>query len=271
MNKFYYIFLIFIALADFGCENVEVINAGLVYKEYTVVRAEFKANNVFEGVSITKTLPTNVPYDIKNAELTNVTAYLKINGIQVIPLNYSGDGVYNSIYRIVIHSGNTYELFADYNGKSIYAKTTVPEKPVITNANYSDNNYVNAYVKNVPGVSFGSIWEISPSPIYGISDHALDFLSVIPSGSDTLSSVLIRTMDIPLQYGNAYNNNELYVKVYAFDSAYADYFKTKNNNQPVSNIFAQGGDNIAWNVEGTDVIGLFIGSCESDDYKVSPY
>jgi hypothetical protein len=52
--------------------------------------------------------------------------------------------------------------------------------------------------------------------------------------------------------------------VYAFDSAYREYFNTKENNQPIQDSFAQGGGLINWNVQGNNTIGLFIGIAKGD-------
>lgn len=263
----YILLLTIISLAGFGCENVNVLDTKLVYKEYVVVRADLKADQEFAGVSITKTLPTNELYDTAKAQLTGVSAYLIVNGMQVVPLLYTSGGIYKPFYRFIVVPGYTYELFAEYNGKQIYAKTKVPIKPTIMSASLM-NSYIDVYVKQIPGEAYGSIWELSGSPSAGFTDRAKDFLSVIAANQDTLSPAVVRTMDIPSQYDLAYHQNDLYVKVYAYDSPYAEYFKTRNNNQPVTNTFAQGGDAIAWNVKGDNVIGMFIGSNESDDFKV---
>ena len=61
----------------------------------------------------------------------------------------------------------------------------------------------------------------------------------------------------------------LYAQVYSFDVQYLNYFKSKNNNQPSDNVFAQGGDQIAWNVIGDHVIGLFMGDAAVKFIKVN--
>lgn len=264
----YIFFLTTIFLLLYGCENVNVLDTNLVYKEYIVVRAELKADQVFGGVSFTQTLPTNEQYDTARAQLTGVSAYITINGVQVIPLLNAGGGIYKPSYKIKIVPGYTYELFGEYNGKKIYAKTKVPYKPVIVRAAFQ-NSHVDVYVAQRSGEAYGSIWEFSGSPAGGFGRHAVDFLTVIAAGADTLLPALVRTTDIPSYYNFASYQDNLYVKAYAFDLPYAQYFKTKNNNQPVSNTFAQGGDAVAWNVQGNNVIGLFIGENESTDYKVN--
>ena len=70
--------------------------------------------------------------------------------------------------------------------------------------------------------------------------------------------VYVRTIDIPELYLTPYYSSRLYIRVYAYDEQYLDYFSTQNAHNPIENIFAQSGGNIIWNVQG-DAIGLFIG------------
>ena len=82
LKIFFLIISLFFLYLISGCENVDVINPQVDYQEYIVVRAELRAYNPFEGVSFTKTLPLDMNYDIKKAELKDVIAYLKIDGIK---------------------------------------------------------------------------------------------------------------------------------------------------------------------------------------------
>ena len=91
-------------------------------------------------------------------------------------------------------------------------------------------------------------------------DQATDFQTIIqPKENELESGLLLTTKDLPEKYFSRNFNDYKYASVYAFDKAYLNFFKTKNNNQQTENVFAQGGDQISWNVEGKDVIGLFIG------------
>jgi len=100
------IFLIlFFALSNilfFGCEQVEIINPDTTFKENVVVRAELLAGENFAGVTFTKTLPLDIAYSISAAEIRNVTAYLKINKIQIVPLHYTSNGIYKPLYDLKI-------------------------------------------------------------------------------------------------------------------------------------------------------------------------
>ena len=75
-------------------------------------------------------------------------------------------------------------------------------------------------------------------------------------------------MDLPAQYRTNNYSYLWYLRVYAYDLPYLKFFKTRNNNQPVSDVFSQGGDQIIWNVYGNNAIGLFIGAAYGDYEKV---
>ena len=62
-------------------------------------------------------MPLGVSYNIKQAELKNVTAYLIKNEVQVIPLHYTSDGLYKSLYEFYVREGESYELVAESNKK----------------------------------------------------------------------------------------------------------------------------------------------------------
>ena len=245
----------------FGCENVDVITPELNYTEKIVVRAELKAYSVFTGVTFTKTLPLNEVYEIQNAELKNVSAYLRIDGIRIVTLRYSNDGVYLPLDDLNISPGDTYELFAEVNGTLIYSKTKIPLLPTIVSASLKGDRVIEVNIKPRSGEVYGAAWEIYNASSGNLIDEATDFKTIFQPNDLEISAneLSLDTKDIPEEYLTSYYSSSLYASVYAFDKQYLNFFKTKNNNQPTENIFAQGGDKISWNVEGKNVIGLFIG------------
>ena len=61
--------LIFLAILFYflsGCENVDVVETKIEYKEKIVVSSEITAGSIFSGVTFTRTLPIGEPYDIKD-------------------------------------------------------------------------------------------------------------------------------------------------------------------------------------------------------------
>lgn len=265
MKKFINIFFLLTIILAAGCQDVGVIDPQLSYKEYIVVRAKLTAGQDFEGVLFTKTLPVNEKYDISKAELKNVTAYLKIGGVQIVPLHYTANGVYMPVDRIHIYSDYTYELFAKVNNNSIYSITRVPEKPNVTSAAFYNNTYLTANIISRQNEVYGATWDIYAAN--RVIDEALDFQEVVQQPGQFSTSLPVRTLDLPEAYKSTSYNNMRYVRVYAFDSPYLKFFKTRNNNQPVSDVFSQGGDQVIWNVQGQNTIGLFIGVALGDYIK----
>jgi hypothetical protein len=256
-------------LFTFGCEKVDVITPTVNYKDMIVVRSELKAYSVFQGVSFTKTLPLDEVYDIKNAELKNVTAYLRINEIRIVTLKYSNNGIYLPLDNINVQPGETYELFAEVDGKPIYCKTKIPMLPIVVSASLKDNRLIEVTIQPKANEVYGAAWEIYNSNNGILLDEAADFQTIIqPTQDEIKSELILSTKDLPEKYITASYNSYFYAEVFAFDEPYLKFFKTKNNNQPMENIFAQGGDQINWNVEGENVIGLFIGLANVSHIKV---
>ena len=132
MKNVLYLIFISILISFIGCENVSVVNPDLNYKQYIVVRAELVAGEDFAGVKLTRTQPLNQQYDSTSAAITsNVTAYLRVNGVQIIPLHHAGNGIYLASDRIRIQSGYTYEFFAEIGDAAIYSFTRIPQKPIV--------------------------------------------------------------------------------------------------------------------------------------------
>jgi len=245
-----------------GCEQVEVITPDTSFKENVVVRAELIAGENFGGVTFTKTLPLDISYSISAAELKNVTAYLKINNTQVVPLHYINNGLYKPLYDLKIKNGATYELFATYNDKLIYSKTRVPVNPNVINVIYRDEFFLLGEVTTNKDEAFGAAWVI-PSQFNTPDIIADDFYSIVTSLNNSSNKITVRTKVIPEQFRSNVQKLLTKIKVYAFDKAYVDYFNTKSNGKSVEDAFVHGGNNIAWNVEGENAIGLFIGTALS--------
>jgi hypothetical protein len=260
-------FLISLAIISFfiGCESEEIINVELVYEEYTVVQAELIPNKRFPGVRFTRTLPLGVPYNIKDAEIKNITVYIKINGVQVVPLIYTEDGLYQPLYYFYIDEGDTYELFAEQGEKYIYSITKIPLKPEVTLTNYDRNDYYLYADVNVKlGEVYSALWLIT----LGNAMRAEDFFS-IASSDNQYSSVRVRTSPLPEEYISGIYAGTRMIQVFALDKSFKDYFYTRNSGQQLNDPYIQGtGGAVEWNVQGDKVIGLFIGVTPGDIIEV---
>jgi hypothetical protein len=254
MKKTVEILSVLIIFLFTACENEEIISVDVVHDEYTVVQAEIHPGEIFPAVRFTKTLPLGIPYTIEAAEIKNVTAYIRKNGEQIIPLHYITDGLYKPLYEFYVQEGEMYELFADREGTYIYSITKIPHTPVITNTAYNTNEfYLNANVVQSDDQVYAALWRVSAAPPI----TADDFFSV--ASGIPLANLLVRTSPLPEQYRTNTYVNTRYILVYAFDKSFKEYFNTRTAGNDINDPFVQGGSEIIWNVQGDKVIGLFIG------------
>lgn len=258
-NWWILLMLLFISFALSSCEEVDVVENNTAFEEKIVVATTLKANTSFEGVVFIKTLPFNEEFNIKIAELKDVQVYLRQNGHKIIPLHYTFDGIYNSIYDVVPVPGDVFELFALYNGQSVYSITTIPKEPGIYSSIVTGDNFIEVFIYPNQNEVYGALWVFSND---NNEVKSPDFFRIYESKLITPGITLyLRTDEIPVQYRGV--SSKLLLRVAAFDEQYIDYFQTRNNNQPVNDVFSQVGAPVKWNVYGDNVIGLFIGMAET--------
>jgi hypothetical protein len=251
-----------------ACEEINDVEIEIGHKEFIVIQAELKNGYLFQGVSITRTLPLGESFDIKKAEVKDAEVYLLINGVQVVPIHYTQDGIYKPLDNLLIKSRNTYELFAKADGKEIYSKTKVPSRPEPDNVVFEED-YVWASIFPKPDEVYGAAWIIQSNAASVIS-KAEDFYSITqPLNVSTSSEIIVRTQNITEKYNNENFRSLTYIKLYSFDKPYYEFFKSRNNSRPIDNSITQGGGAVAWNVYGENVIGLFIGISEGDLIKAN--
>ena len=259
MPKKYFKILIALAAAVIinGCDKTDVVNVDTSYQEYAVVQGELYADENFNGITITRTLPLGVSYSISLAEIRNAVAYMRINGVKIIPLLYSSAGRYLPKNTLKPQAGDTYELFAEIGDKTIYSTTKIPHVPNITSASFNTSGrYIETKVMPESGFVYGALWYASE----GSTGKAPDFYSIESAAGTGAASIVVRTQMLPYEYP-AHN---MAVRVYAFDKEYLPYFQTKSGNEPISDSFTQSSSKINWNVRGDHVIGMFIGINKTD-------
>lgn len=69
-------------------------------------------------------------------------------------------------------------------------------------------------------------------------------------------TITIQTKAFPENY---LTNRALRIQLFTFDKKFTEYFKTKKYSQSITNSYGQGGGPVTWNLQGKNVIGLFIG------------
>jgi hypothetical protein len=261
-KKNYIIYLPILLIFYIACEEEQVVDVNIVHEEFIVVQAELKIDQHFPGVRFTKTLPLGIPYDIKLAELKNITAYIRIDSIKIIPLIYDQDGLYNSLYEFYVEPGRYYELFAERDGTFIYSQTVIPEKPIVTSTSYSANeNYLQAVVSSYNNEVYAALWAISSAPFIKADDY---FSVSVPTEVSPVSTINVRTSTIPVEFRSPSYNNRRFIQVFSFDKSFKNYFNSRTSGQSIDDPFVQGGGTVEWNVYGDNVIGMFIGVAEGD-------
>ena len=254
MNRLLKILFVLTLITISGCENEELLTPQFEYEEYIVVQAEIQANRYFPAVRFTKTLPLGVPYRIEDAELKDVTAYLKRNGVQIIPLIYTSEGLYKPLDDFFVVEGETYELFAMRGETFIYSITRIPNKPEITNAYYNPSTYsINANVNTKEGEVYAALWIVTTTPAVKADDYYAVF-STAPG-----SNITVSTSSLPEQYRGGNYSGLRYIQVNSFDQSFEAYFNSRTSGSEITDPFVQGGGEIIWNVQGEKTIGLFIG------------
>lgn len=249
--------LLFLFISFSACEKIDVVEVSLPYNEKLVVQGLLEENKPLNGIIFTKTLPLNETYSISKAELKDVVAYIQ-SGVRVIPLKYDRNGIYRPISSFIPQKESTFELFAKWRDKNVYARTYIPANPKIVNAYFltdGSGTYIQAEIQNQVGVVFGA--KAVAMEGGNILYESEDFYSVTSPDGDPKSIIKVRTPSIPgealLSFKNSFS-----IKVFAFDEQYQDYFKTKRFSFPIKDSFVQSGGDVDWNVRG-DGIGLFIG------------
>jgi hypothetical protein len=237
-----------------SCEKTQIVESDVSYQTYVVVNCELNSESLFTGVTFTKTLPVGITYALKAAELKDVTAYIRINGVHIIPLHYTINGLYMPLYELLIHAGNTYELFAEWEGTVIYSSTMVPFAPEINDVSYNaGGNYLQANIKARSDETYGAIWVIG---------NGFAKASVFPDLSTPAqgaAAINVITSGLPIQYLGSNYNGMRNIQVFSYDKQYTAYFNSAKINVPLSNAFLQNGGTAGWNVLGNNVIGMFIG------------
>lgn len=241
-----------------ACESAEVVEVNIDGTERVVVEGILFSGKVFNGVKITRTMPLNTTYDIKQSEVKDAYAYILINNVQVVPLHYRSNGIYNTLYDMKIISGNTYELFAYVKDERVYAKTIAPYIPTLISSKYNSAGFIQARVQPRAGEAYGAIWVV----LTGITEKGNNFYSIDVPDESTLAPVITRTTIFDKVYLEPAYNGKRRVQVYAFDKQFAPYFNNSAKNILAENSVLTGSSGVAWNVKGNNTIGMFIGVAE---------
>lgn len=266
-KKYFFVSAIILLLS---CEEIDVVELNIDYTEKIVVQSELIAGDFFDGVYLSKTLPLNERYNTEKAEITDATLFLIVDSVKIIPLHYRGSGKYESFNEFIVVSNQTYELFGEVGKTKLYAKTIIPNMPLFSNEKFVPDGYLSTIVKSYSGEAYGAIWLMANNVLSRPFDQSKDFFSITTMLKPGDDEMIIRTTILNTDYLSSFYSDKIFIQIFSFDQSYYKYFKTKNNNSPIEDNFSQGGGPIDWNVEGHNVIGMFIGVAKTGFIKIAP-
>lgn len=254
-KKLFSLIIIFAALA---CEEIGIIEDNVPYKELYVVDGQIKPNTLNPIINFTKSIPIDDEFDISKAALSDVNAYIWSAQQGLYSLIDIGDGMYRA-NNLNVLPNSTYELYGEIEGNRIYGITKIPDYPDIVSVSIV-NEHLICKVRAKKDEVYSCIYVVSTGGETGnprISIREEEFFTV--EGPANVNQVIeIKSGKVPKEYLNT-SSGILGIEVYAWDKSYKEYFKTKDNNKVIEDVFSQGGGPIKWNISGENTIGLFLG------------
>jgi hypothetical protein len=207
-------------------------------------------------------LPVSEVYTPENSVLSGVTGRV-MHGAEAFPLVQIVPGIYQA-QGLRVDAGETYELEAEWQGKSVRATTRVPFPPsvIASTADLDSTGDGRLTLTTVVGAAspevYGQTWSTrgpSGSDSGGVFTSIQRFEDADANGNVSVSEVY---------HLSVAPTDTLYAVVYAFDRSFYDWFISRGGNIPGYDdlLFRQVGGSVTWNVEG-DGIGMFLGRASS--------
>lgn len=249
-----------------SCEE-SVTNVELPYVEQLVIRAVLEPGLPVSRVEVQKTLHPLERYDRYKALVSDAILVIS-DGINNYTLNYAGEEYYND--ELVIQSGKTYTLRAEWKGKTATSKTTVPEPVEIDEIKYEIIEHSSPY-DDYKYKTISIYTEFVPNPNYVYQVGFLDDTKWLNYGYEIYNynnrnengKIKAKFIELSYEEGMTEANIRELIEYYqylifAYDMPFYGYFNTRDNGHSNSGIFGSDGLNVQWNIYG-DGIGLFIG------------
>lgn len=253
--------LILLSSCDQTVSNVE-----LPYKEQLVIRAVLKTGEKVNEFHISRTLHPLDNYSEEKALVKDAVVSIS-DGTKDYPLTFQGKFYVND--DLVIESGKTYFMTAEWNNKKATARTTIPEPIEIEEITYHKQFYDYSYYKDTMYIVSATFTPKSKT-VYKTGYHEVDRPNYLRINYDVFTfnqrnadgKVKAQIFSLS-QFSIDEKEVQDYIRkhtyyLYAFDEPYLKYHNTSHQGESDNSIFGSEGLNIIWNVEG-DGIGLFIG------------
>lgn len=236
-----------------SCEDVGIIEETPPFEKLIVVNGQLTQNSTLPIISITKSAPLKSTNQ-NDFYLENVTAYIRINELKIYPLEYIGNGNYSPTSTIEIDADYYCEFFCDIDGEKIYAETIIPRIPTLHKVDINEG-VIQIQIKPQENVVYSAQYFYSN---YNATIYEEDFSTVFGPSEDINNNLILTTSKISDSVLTD-PNVSIGVMVFAWDESFKAYYKTKDKNKAIDDIFSEGGGLVNWNIEADNAIGMFIG------------
>jgi hypothetical protein len=266
-----FILMILLSLGLSACDTELENNEP--FKELIFINGTLIAGENTSYINLTKTLPITEEWTLEKAAIPDAVLKVISEGIE-----YSGKhtkyGQY-AIYNMPVLSGKTYTLTVQWNTKTAYSHTLIPDPPIIDSiiANTIPDNSEILYRKIYstltpkPGSSYTAyidnyrIENSSYIPVTEYSNEVILWNDTSSNGKINLYTGLINFKNTPV---DGFSGG-----IEACDMSLYYYYKSGKNLYSSSKFFVSKNPGKEWNVTG-DGIGMLIGKAKTTFFVKKP-
>ena len=254
IKPYFIILLLFLV----SCTEIGVIEEGIPFEEKIVVYGRLKGGTNEITISFSKSFAIEESLNREDTAIKNLVTYLWSESQGIYPLVFDNQNNYIPYENLNVMMDTEYELHANIGSERIFARTIVPLKAEVQEIQFIED-YMTCKILPKDNIVYGCKYNIIPlnDNLNTISENT--FFEISEKVENTSDVIQIRTMALPIEYLENVDSYALNLEVYSFDSDYRDYYYSRKNNKPIENIFSEGGGSVFWNVQGDNVIGMFIG------------
>lgn len=263
MEKIFLSFSLLIVFIFFPSCEQPLEEEEFPYEMKLIVRGIIEPGKIIEDIYIGRTLPVGVTFNEDFANLKDAIGAV-ISDEVFYPLRHIENGIYTTD-SLVAQKGKRYSLLVYYQDRAASAETYIPIQGSIVGygiKNIQDNGNGASVMEGIiiprGEESYTASW-VLVNFNGNINRESEIFAEVVTASSGEELKVI--TDKIPPNILNS-TSGDLGIRVYIYDRAFYDFFRTQGSAQITDAIFGQPGTNVRWNVAG-EGIGLFIGRTDT--------
>lgn len=257
MNK-NFSYLIILILVLIGCTEIGVIEEDIPFEEKIVVYGRLKGGTNEITISFSKSFPIDESLRREDTAIKDLVSYLWSESQGIYPLVYDSQNNYIPIENLIVNMETEYELHANIGSERIFARTIVPSEADVQEIEFIED-YITCKILPKANSVYGCKYNIIPLNYNFNKLVENTFFEISEKVENTSDVIQIRSSALPFEFLENVDGYILNLEVYSFDTDYHEYYYSRKNNKPIENIFSEGGGSVFWNVQGENVIGMFIG------------